>query len=238
MNDLCLILGAACPARLEVALDLARFGWPETVATEVILPSNEVGEGRHWSWEKGRAQVPEAAGKAGLLITDGTTSQVDQLEVLFREVGAKGWSIRRIVTVINLPLLHRRPALDSWFRACAHFSDVVVLAGRADVPNAWFSQLQRAYDEDLGPCLRVALPRTGGLAKPAEIIEGDPRRMSLVLDDLDAVDEMEFDEDNLPDEPFDLVRPADPYFERDPAGRRAKHLPDIAEELREANRAR
>jgi len=82
----------------------------------------------------------------------------------------------------------------------------------------------------------VQLPKTGGLPNPAELIEGEPRRMSLVLDDLDAVDEMEFDEDNLPEEPFDLVRKTDPYFERDMHGRRVLGLPDITQVLREAGR--
>lgn len=232
MSDLCLVLGSPCPARLEVAEDLARFGWPEGVATEILLPSGESGEGRRWSLESGAARLPAAEGKAAVMLTDGRVSQVDQLEAIFRDAPAAGWTVRRIVTVVDLPFLHRRPALEPWFRACGHFSDAVVLAGRADVPNAWFSDLQRGWDDTLGPCLRVTLPRAGGLPRPAEIIEGEPRRMSLVLDDLDAVDEMEFDEDNLPEEPFDLVRPPDPYFERDPAGRRTRHLPDIATELK------
>lgn len=231
MSDLCLILGAPCAARREVAEDLARFAWPEGVATEILPGAAEDGGGRAWSWADGKARLPAPEGKAALLLTDGRRSQVDQLEALFRDAPAAGWVIRRILTVVDLPLLHRRPALAPWFRACAHFSDAVILANRHGVPNAWLSELQRGYADELGPCLQVVLPRTGGLPRPAEILEGDARRMSLVLDDLDAVDEMEFDEDNLPDEPFDLVRPTDPYFERDSTGRRVIHLPDIAVEL-------
>ncbi len=231
MSDLVLVLGAPCPARREVAEDLARFAWPERVATEVLVASTEDGEGRPWAMEDGRARLPATEGKAALLLTDGRRSQVDQLEALFRDAPAAGWNIRRIVTVVDLPLLHRRPALATWFRACAHFSDAIILANRHGVPNAWLSELQRGYADELGPCLQILLPRAGGLPRPAEILEGEPRRMSLVLDDLDAVDEMEFDEDNLPDEPFDLVRPTDPYFERDTTGRRVLHLPDIAAEL-------
>ena len=226
MTDLCLILGSPCPARREVAEDLARFAWPEGTGVEILVTSPEDGDGRRWA-----DPLPRPDGKVGILLTDGRRSQVDQLEALFRDAASAGWTLRRILTVIDLPLLHRRPTLDSWFRACAHFSDVVVLAGRHQVPNAWLSELRRAYDESLGPCLQVLLPRAGGLERPAELIEGDPRRMSLALDDLDAVDEMEFDEDNLPEEPFDLVRPPDPWFERDVAGRRVRHLPDIAQEL-------
>jgi hypothetical protein len=70
------------------------------------------------------------------------------------------------------------------------------------------------------------------LANPAEVIEGEPLRMSHIFDEIDAVDEMEFDEDNLPDEPFDLVRQPDKYFARDDYGRRLISVPDIAETLR------
>jgi hypothetical protein len=69
-----------------------------------------------------------------------------------------------------------------------------------------------------------------------ELVAGEPRRASLALDDLDAVDEMEFDEDNLPDEPFDLVRKADPYFARDASGRREILVPDIGPALAAENR--
>jgi hypothetical protein len=43
---------------------------------------------------------------------------------------------------------------------------------------------------------------------------------------------MEFDEDNLPDEPFDLVRQPDKYFARDDLGRRVILVTDISEILR------
>ena len=48
---------------------------------------------------------------------------------------------------------------------------------------------------------------------------------------------MEFDEDNLPDEPFDLVRLVDKYFERDELGRRRIVTPEIADVLRHEGRA-
>jgi hypothetical protein len=124
--------------------------------------------------------------------------------------------------------LHRHPELESWFRSCLHFSDAAILSKRAEVPNGWLSNFQKLLAEDFRTCLVTPLPKRGGLLRPAELIEGEPRRASLALDDLDAVDEMEFDEDNLPEEPFDLVRKVDLYFARDPSGRREMLVPDIA----------
>lgn len=222
MSDLCVVLGAAGSGRREVADDLARFAWPEGVAVDVI-PHGAGG----WTMEDGRPRLPAAGKGPAILITDGRRSQVDQMEALVAAAPAAGWSIRRMVAVIDLPLLHRHPELEPWFRSCLHFADAAVLARRWEVPNAWLSEFQRMLAEDYRTCLACVLPRTGGLPRPAELVEGEPRRASLALDDLDAVDEMEFDEDNLPEEPFDLVRKADPYFARDANGRREILVPDI-----------
>ena len=69
------------------------------------------------------------------------------------------------------------------------------------------------------------------------LIEGEPLRRTHIFDDIDAVDEMEFDEDNLPDEPFDLVRQPDKYFARDELGRRILNVPEMGEILRREQRA-
>ena len=69
-----------------------------------------------------------------------------------------------------------------------------------------------------------------------QAVEGAPLRRTHIFDEIDAVDEMEFDEDNLPSEPFDLVRQPDKYFARDELGRRKILVPDITEVLRQEGR--
>lgn len=236
MSDLCLVIGSAGSARTEVAADLAKFAWPAGESIRV-LTHGPTTDAAHWSWDGTHLSLPAPGDeRAAILVTDGRRSQVDQLEGLVKAAPAAGWKITRIISTVDLPLVHEHDALVDWYLACLHFSDAAVLVGRATVPNAWLSKfLERIRTESM-PCLVVQLPKSGGLPNPAELIEGEPRRMSLVLDDLDAVDEMEFDEDNLPEEPFDLVRKTDPYFERDMHGRRVLSLPDIAQVLREAGR--
>jgi hypothetical protein len=223
MSELCLVLGAVGSGRRAIAEELAAFAWPEGVRVGLI------GHGESgWTMDGTVARLPAAGAEPAILITDGRRSQVDQMEALVAAAPAAGWSIRRVIAVVDLALLHRNPGLGPWFRSCLHFADAAVLTRRWDVPNAWLSEFQRLMAEDFRTCLGVILPKSGGLPRPAELVEGEPRRASLVLDDLDAVDEMEFDEDNLPDEPFDLVRKADPYFARDANGRREILVPDIA----------
>lgn len=233
MSEMCLVLGPTGSGRRAVAEDLARHAWPEGREARVIVHGPGPGE---WRMGEEGAALPRPASPVGVLVTDGGRSQVDQVEALIAAAPAAGWTIRRIVAVIDLPLLQRHPETEPWVRSCLHFADAAVLVGRWEVPNAWLSAFQRTLDDDYRTCLAFHLPRAGGLARPADLVEGEPRRASLALDDLDAVDEMEFDEDNLPEEPFDLVRKADPYFARDATGRREILVPDIAPALRAEGR--
>ncbi len=66
---------------------------------------------------------------------------------------------------------------------------------------------------------------------PAFLLHPEARRLSLIFDELDACDFLELDEDNLPEEPFDLSIPADPYLVRLANGDYAIKLPDINEFL-------
>jgi len=233
MSELCLVVGPAGSGRREVAEDLARHAWPEGLEARVIGHGTGPGD---WRMEEAGATLPRPASPVGVLVTDGRRSQVDQLEAIFAAAPAAGWTIRRIVAVVDLALLQRRPETEPWVRSCLHFADAAVLVRRQDVPNAWLSAFQRLLADDYRTCLATFLPREGGLARPAELVAGDARRASLALDDLDAVDELEFDEDNLPDEPFDLARKPDPYFARDPSGRREMLVPDIGPALRAEGR--
>lgn len=236
MKELCLVLGVTGSRRTEIAQDIASYGWPEGQAVRVFTHGLTTDE-THWSNASGKVSLPQPGEeRAAVLVTDGRHSQIDQLEALIAAAPGADWEIKRIVTVIDLPLLHRRDVLSDWYQACLHFSDAAVLVGRSDVPNAWLSKFLEKQQSESVPCLIFTLPKRGGLPNPAQIIEGDARRMSHVLDDLDAVDEMEFDEDNLPEEPFDLVRKVDRYFERDMHGRRVLGLADIVQVLREEGR--
>ena len=236
MKELCLVLGVTGSQRTEIAQDIASYGWPEGQVVRVFTHGLTTDE-THWSNVSGKVSLPQPGEeRAAVLVTDGRNSQIDQLEALIAAAPAAGWEIKRIVTVVDLPLLHRRDVLLDWYQACLHFSDAAVLVGRSDVPNAWLSNFLEKQQSESVPCLIFTLPKRGGLPNPAQIIEGDARRMSHVLDDLDAVDEMEFDEDNLPEEPFDLVRKVDRYFERDMHGRRVLGLADIVQVLREEGR--
>ena len=56
----------------------------------------------------------------------------------------------------------------------------------------------------------------------------EARRLSLIFEDIDPVDQLELDEENLPEEPFTLENKPDPYFERNLGGQRRKPVPEVS----------
>ena len=85
---------------------------------------------------------------------------------------------------------------------------------------------EKRYTARHFPCL-FELVKKGRVANPAQILDPVARRFSLLFDDLDAIDQMDFDPDNLPEDTVDLVAPPDPWLERLPSGQRVRPIPDI-----------
>ncbi|MDR0535589.1 MAG: hypothetical protein LBG65_04470 [Puniceicoccales bacterium] len=173
---------------------------------------------------------PENAPENVFLVTDGRGSPVDQMEILAALLKRLGWEVARVLTVVPCAFAMARPGLADWFGACLHFSDVALLTHREGVPNAWVRDFVEALKDAGNPCL-VEYDKKDGLENPARILYPEARRLSHLFDDDDPLDDMVFDEDNLPTEPFDLVNKPDRYFERLPSGARAITLPDIREFL-------
>ena len=238
MTPLVIVLGPVGSGRGILLKELIENAWPtgqqiRTLRIAGDAPTDHPA-GDLWSLTDEQALLPApGAEDAAILVTDGRRSVVDQMEALHRALhGSPHWRVQRIVTVLDCPLAHRHELVAEWYAAAVHFADAVVVARRWEVPGQWLSKHLAIYTDAFYPCLFVNLLKNGSLANPAEVIEGEPLRMSHIFDEIDAVDEMEFDEDNLPDEPFDLVRQPDKYFARDDFGRRQIAVPDIAETLR------
>ena len=238
MTPLVIVLGAAGSGRSDVVRELVEAGWADASRVRVLRESREDG-GTGWKFADGRALLPEPGDEAAaVLVTCGSLSQVDQMEAIHAALGRdQRWQVKRVVTVVDCVLAHRRPEAAEWYVPCVHFSDVVVLNRRWEVPGQWVSRFLEPYEKGFYPCLFLNFTKAGRLSNPAQALEGDPLRMSHIFDDIDPVDEMEDDEDNLPGEPFDLVRQPDKYFARDELGRRRITVPDISQALRSEGRA-
>lgn len=239
------ILGAARSGRRDCVRDLIEGGFEKDAGIHVAYSENEDDTSadeqlaareattvrRYTSLETVDA---EADSEAVFIVSDGRTDPVDQLELL------QAWlrnnpqhELARIFTLVHCTLLHNNPKLSTWYRACIHFSDVVLLGKREGVDNRWITIFEEPYKKECYPCL-FELIKKGGISNPALVLDPSPRRLSLTFDtDLDAIDFLDIDEEtDLSDEPITLERPLDPYFERrSPDGPRVKRLPDINEFL-------
>ena len=182
-----------------------------------------------WFTDGETLDIPDAqdAPDRVFFITEGARNPVDQLEILSALAPRLAWQVIRVITAVDCQLAHAKPELADWFKACIHFSDAVLLNRREGVPPAFDRDFLEPYRKDCAPAL-FEKTRKGRIPNPDLVLLPEARRLTQIFDeDRDPVDDMEFDEDNLPDAPFDLVNKTDPYFERDDRGQRRIRIPDI-----------
>lgn len=165
-------------------------------------------------------------------VTDGTANPVDQVEAFRNWLSAQPHEVGGVITVVDCAQAQAHSELMQWYDACIHFSDVVLLNRREGVEQTWIRDFMERYKKGkCYPCLFEHVKK-GRVTNPAEVLDTVPRRISMIFEpEGDPLDDLDFDEDDLPDEPFDLTGKADPYLERLPSGQRAKVLPNIAKFL-------
>lgn len=247
LPELYFILGLRGSGRHAIVADLIEGGIDDQESVLLITAQSEITalpKIKHpnlttltWAWEPssapametGRIVTPELPETNHVfLIGDGSLNPVDQVEAFLHWTQARRWPVTRILTVMHCQLAEQHSAVAAWYDACIHFSDCVLLNRRDGVANAWVGDLQKRFEKACSPCL-FELVKKDKVRNPAMILDPEPRRLSLVFDDLDAIDTLDLDEENLPEEPFDLTLATDPYLERLSGGRRAKPIPDLAD---------
>jgi hypothetical protein len=111
-----------------------------------------------------------------------------------------------------------------------HFADCVLLNRRDAACHVWAQNFQKKFSELCYPCMFVSVKK-GRVPNPLLVLFPEARRLTLVFDDIDPVDQLDLDEENLPEEPFTLENKPDPYFERLLSGHRVKPVPDVTKYL-------
>lgn len=181
--------------------------------------------------KKIKTDLPLAEKNHVFFMTHGHLSPVEQMLALRDWISSMGLLIGRIFTVVNCQLLLEHSALGPWYEACIHFSDVVLLARREEVPQAWIKGfINKFQKEEYYPCL-FEFVKKGRVLDPRALLYPESRRISQIFDERDAFDELELDPNNLPEEPFDVSVKEDPYFERLPSGAFSKPIPSVLDFL-------
>ncbi len=165
-------------------------------------------------------------------VTDGTASPVDQVEAFRDWILMQEQELGGVITVVDCLNASKHSELNQWYDACIHFSDTVLLNRRDDVSQGWIREFMERYTKGgRYPCYFEQIKKHR-VHNPAEVLDPTPRRITLIFDPADEpLDDMEFDEDDLPEEPFDLTGKEDPFLQRLPSGLRAKVIPDIRKYL-------
>ncbi len=172
--------------------------------------------------------LPPEDAEALFIVPRGDTHPGDIIEAFHDWLRYHRLSLTRIITAVHCQhQVAHAETLTLWHRACVHFADVVLLTRRDGISPTDLQSFLAYFEKEHFPAPFFYVKKDR-VPNPALILTPEPRRISLLFDeDLDAVDFLEIDEDNLPEEPIDLVRPPDPYLARDTAGHRAIRLPDV-----------
>ena len=252
-----LILGSPTSGRCGIARGIISSAVGDDEFCGVYVSENEVPT----EFDKGIASAPnagfmrysspeDAAKKIAaldekkftqiLFIGDSTKSPADNVEDFSETLKLSEGNARlaRIWSVFDCSMYSMFPKETTpYFDALSHFADCVLLSRRSGVPNRDVENLKSRYEKMRHPHLFEMVDKNFQVKNPMEILVEEPRRISMFFDEYDPLDELDLDEENLPEEPFNLERKTDPYMERSRNGERLKEIPDVREFARMAREA-
>lgn len=184
-----------------------------------------------FGWENKLPEITSDLNEEDMLfiVTNGQKSPIGQLEMIKDWLEEHELELTRILSVIDCELLYKKDDLAPFFDALVYFSDHVFLNNRKDVPQKFIKELQEKFEKLRYPC-QFELVKNNQAANPYEALENQPRRISHFFDPFE-VEDMELDEENLPEGPFDIKAKDDKYMARKENGKRDISLPKIQDFL-------
>lgn len=233
------VLGAPGSGRRELLLDLIASGLDKESRPLVLISDQEdttdfeSAVGEHvtvgsWTWEGDSLNLdlpPEFTHI--FLMADGRSNPVDQVEAFSQWLPDQEMELARVFTVVHAGMGAEHKELLRWYEACIHFSDIVFINRREDVPQKWINEfIDHFKKEQHYPC-HMEQVKGGKVPNPLLALEPEPRRISLIFDELPALEDDEEDEEDSGGE-----ESGDTYLQRLPSGRRNKQIPDINKYLK------
>lgn len=236
-----LILGTSNSGRREILFDLIQNSSDSNFTQYIILinkneslnPINQKLQALpnthliEWEFNNNQLLIPNFETYPNnkiFLILSSKENLINQIEAL------KNWlpnhpslSLARILFTLDCQLAYKNPESLSWFDAIIHFSDYIFLTHREGISEKWINDYIKSSEKDHFPCIFEKI-RTYQVHNPDVALNPEARRMSHLFDELDAIDTLEINENELPDEPFDLKIKDDPYLQRDSEGNRVIKL--------------
>lgn len=244
MSQIYLILGTPGSGRRQILLDLIENGMSsfarayiskqeDPSSTDKKIDELKNAELYSWEWIPGiPLNVPsiESAPPVVFLVLESRSDLIDQLESFRDWLSSSGQQLARVITVVDCKSAKAHAELCLWFGACIHFSDYVLLNHRQEVSDRWIKAFKAKFEKECYPCL-FGLIKKGRVRNPAEVLEPQARRLSLIFDafhapsnSTDHLNTQIFGPSDVDQEIHESVE--DPYFARLPGGKRRKPLPN------------
>lgn len=242
-----IVLGSLGSGRREIALDLAKAMADEGKKTSLLFSKNEQLNCPHplesdnicvsffnWNNQKPVFDHFLKDSDAAFWVMDGSMCPIDQIEWAKNYLDREQQQVTRVIMVVDCVLAFEKTDLQPWFEACVHFADVALLTKYEEVPNAFLNSFLDHFKKDCYPCLFEKI-KNNRVNNPYAILDDQPRRMSLIFDNLDSADTLDIDgysDDFYIEEPINLEVKIDPYFEKMDNGMRVKPVPAISQFLK------
>ena len=148
-------------------------------------------------------------------VADASKNLADEIENFKAICDAGVFRLVRILGFFDCELFASAfEACAPFYDAMSHFCDAVILSNRGGVSGKAVNEIKKRYIQKCQPHIFQLEKKNGELENPCMVLIDETRRISMAFDDFDPVDELELDEDTLPEEPFSIERKPDPYFER------------------------
>lgn len=235
-----IVFGTPDSGRREVILDLIDGGIAKTSEVLLFHPEGEplspfdkkietIENVSKVNWSLKETKVTHgkvsAAPEVIIFLAPGTSDPADIVEALKSWIEHNNCELGRILTVVNCAFLQKQPAAQSWYNACIHFSDAILLNRRENNDNKWIKDFKLYHQKQCNPA-RFILVKKGRIPNPVEALSPEARRLSLYFDELFPIEEDGLDEKEQPED----IQP-DKYIERLENGHRAHKIPDITKYL-------
>lgn len=242
--DAYFIIGLPDSGRRAVVLDLISRGLDgDTHAAVMLAASEKSAEAdlklaalsrleKYESYDEAISKVRALDGVADVcfFIANSNANIADSIEALKAMADSNIFRLVRIFGVIDCEFFTQNfDKAAVYYDALSHFSDCLFLAKRLGLEGKAVSAIKKRYEQMYRPHIYQLVLKDGKVESPIEALIDETRRISMLFDDYDPIDELELDEDTLPTEPFDISKKPDPYLERNDQGQRLLPIPNSDE---------
>ena len=164
-----------------------------------------------------------------IYIADSSKNLADEVETFKTFVDSGVIRLARIWSIVDCKMNEKfTKDCSGYIEALSHFADCLLLSQRSGVSNASVNELISRFKKQCKPHLLVYMDKRNSVENPIELVVEETRRISMLFDEYDLEDELDIDEDNLPEEPFSLERKPDPYLEKLQNGHRKNPIADVS----------